>query len=45
MLPQLGGYLCHGSKVNLARAETFIQVGGWVGRTALLAAWCACGVC
>jgi hypothetical protein len=27
MLPQLGGYLCHGSKINLARCEKFIQVG------------------
>mmetsp|Transcript_1910 Transcript_1910/g.4334 ORF Transcript_1910/g.4334 Transcript_1910/m.4334 type:complete len:1136 (+) Transcript_1910:112-3519(+) len=28
MLPQLGGYLCHGSKVNLQRAEMFIQTVG-----------------
>lgn len=26
MLPRLGGYLCHGSTINLARAEQFIQV-------------------
>jgi hypothetical protein len=27
MLPHLGGYLCEGSKINLARCEQFIQVG------------------
>ena len=26
ILPKLGGYLCHGSKVNIERAEMFIQV-------------------
>ncbi len=25
-LPSLGGYICHGSDVNLARVEQFIQV-------------------
>jgi 5'-3' exoribonuclease 2 len=25
VLPELGGYLCHGSNVNLARVEKFIQ--------------------
>ncbi len=28
MLPQLGGYLVSGSKINLARCEQFIQVSG-----------------
>lgn len=27
-LPQLGGYLCRGSDVNLERVEKFIQIVG-----------------
>ena len=28
MLPELGGYLAHGSTLDLNRVEKFIQVGG-----------------
>ena len=32
MLPELGGYLAHGSALNLARVEKFIRVS-WGDKT------------